>query len=61
MPAPHLVGRAHERGMAANGVDAVTQQRCLGVGFGRQRRPDQAAAPVVDHVAAGVPRKLLAK
>jgi len=27
--------------------------------LGGSRRPDQAAAPVVDHVAAGVPRKLL--
>ena len=59
--APDLFGRADQGGMAADGVDARAHQGRLRVGLRRQRRPDQAAAPVVDHVAAGVARQRLAE
>ncbi len=59
--APHLVGGAQQRGMTAGGIDALPHQHGLGVGPRRQCRPDQAAAPVVDHVAAGIPRQWLAE
>ena len=57
--APHPSDAADQHGVAAGGVDALTHQRGLGVRLGRQCRPDQAAAPVVDHVAAGVARQRL--
>ena len=44
-----------------SGLDALTHQRRLRVRLRRQRRPDQAAAPVVDHVAAGIARQRLAE
>ena len=59
--APDLFGRADQGGMAAGGVDARAHQRRLRVRLRRQRRPDQAAAPVVDHVAAGLARQRLAE
>ena len=48
-------------GMAAGRLDALTNQCRLRVRLGRQCRPDQAAAPVVDHVAAGVAGQSLAE
>src|SRR5258708_12273854 len=59
--APHLFGCADQGGMAAYGIGALTNQRRLGIGFGRQRRPNQAAAPVIDHVTPGIARKALAE
>ena len=55
--APHRLGRADQHGMAADGVDARAHQRRLRIRLGRQCRPDQAAAPIVDHVAAGIARQ----
>ena len=54
-------GRPDQRGVAAGGLDALTHQSRLRVRLRRQRRPDQAAAPVVDHVAAGFARQRLAE
>ena len=59
--APHLVGCAQQHGVTADGIDARAHQCRLGIGLGRQRRPDQAAAPIVDHVAAGIARQRLAE
>ena len=42
-------------------ADALPHQCGLGIRLRRQRRPDQAAAPVVDHVAAGFARQTLAR
>ena len=57
----HLVGPAQQHGVATGGIDACAYQRGLRIRFRRQRRPDQAAAPVVDHVAAGLARQRLAQ
>ena len=48
-------------GVAAGGLDALTHQGRLRVRLRRQRRPDQAAAPIVDHVASGIARQRLAE
>ena len=57
----HVFGGTEQRGVAAGGIDARAHQGGLRVGLRRQRRPDQAAAPVVDHVAAGLARQRLAE
>src|SRR5258708_142866 len=57
--APHLFGCADQGGMAAYGIGALTNQRRLGIGFGRQRRPNQAPAPVIDPLPPRIPRKPL--
>src|SRR5258708_6484547 len=57
--AADLLGGPYQHRMTARGVDALTHQGGLCVRLGRQRRPDQAAAPVIDNVAAAVPRQSL--
>ena len=59
--APDLLGRPDQRRVAAHRLDALAHQGRLRVRLRRQRRPDQAAAPIVDHVAAGLARQRLAE
>src|SRR5829696_2833353 len=47
--------------MTSGGLDAWTYQRGLSVWLGRQSRPDQATAPVVDHLPARISRQPLAQ
>jgi len=54
--APKLVGPTHQRCVTADGIHALTYERDLGVRSGRQCRPDQATAPVINYVATAVTR-----
>ena len=54
-----LVGGADQRGVTAGRIEPLAQRAGMGVGGGRQRRPDQPAAPVVGHLAAAFARELL--
>jgi len=45
--------------VAPGRLDALPHEARLRIRLGRQRRPDQSAAPIVDHVTAGVARQRL--
>src|SRR3954468_17639045 len=47
--------------MTSGGLGALTYQGGLSVLVGRQSRPDQATAPVVDHLPARISRQPLAQ
>src|ERR1700722_6126746 len=57
----YLLGGAQQCRVAADGIDALTHQGGLGVRLGWQRRPDQPAAPIIEHRAAGIARQRLAE